>query len=77
VVVVVGLTPLLPPSASRSYVIKKPKPDVAVSFSEDGSLLAVATRVDCKDHLALYSTETWAALRCFPLHTVDVAAVQW
>ena len=41
---------------NKNYVIKKPKADVPPVFSEDGTLLAVATRLECKDHLAIYDT---------------------
>lgn len=54
---------------SQTLYIKKPK---TVAFSSDGRLMAVATRIDCRDHLAIYSTKGWKPLRCFQVSDLEL-----
>eukprot|EP01041_Mallomonas_annulata_P002829 gene2829-5557_t len=65
---------------SSVYLISSPKMGrSSFSFSDCGRFMAVALRMDCKDHIGVYSTadSTWAELSKFRCRSTDAVAVQW
>lgn len=61
-----------------TYVIRNPKlRGEGITFSPDGSFVAVAERVDCRDYMGIYSCASWK-LKChFAIATYDVAEISW
>lgn len=48
-----------------------------LAFSPDGTLMALARRVDCRDVISLFSTESWRELVAAPADTADLAGLHW
>eukprot|EP00602_Paraphysomonas_sp_CaronLab_P009291 CAMPEP_0185036806 /NCGR_PEP_ID=MMETSP1103-20130426/30287_1 /TAXON_ID=36769 /ORGANISM="Paraphysomonas bandaiensis, Strain Caron Lab Isolate" /LENGTH=457 /DNA_ID=CAMNT_0027574487 /DNA_START=297 /DNA_END=1671 /DNA_ORIENTATION=- len=61
-----------------SYIINSPKPGSGnYSFSDCGRYFAVGHRLECKDHIGVYSTGPWSELNKFRSRSTDMAGVQW
>jgi WD40 repeat protein len=61
---------------NTSSLIHSPKLG-CFAFSDCHKYLAVGHRLECKDHLAVYSTGPWRELNKFKTRTVDMVSVQW
>eukprot|EP00727_Mastigamoeba_balamuthi_P002677 m51a1_g12406 hypothetical protein (438) ;mRNA; f:697263-699394 len=56
------------------HTIDGPKfPDKGLAFTKSGSFMAVATRRDCKDYVAVYSCASWSLVKEFRVCTDDLA----
>ncbi|KAH9126662.1 hypothetical protein AeMF1_002924 [Aphanomyces euteiches] len=63
---------------ATKYVIRNPKLGAdGFSFSPDGTYLAVAERIDCKDAIGIYSVESWELIRHFDVASYDVVEISW
>uniref|UniRef100_A0A061SMQ9 Wd repeat-containing protein wrap73-like n=1 Tax=Tetraselmis sp. GSL018 TaxID=582737 RepID=A0A061SMQ9_9CHLO len=51
--------------------------DKGLSFSPDGSFMALAERRDCKDSVAVFSCGDWSAVTRFAVQTSDLADLAW
>lgn len=41
------------------------------------SYFAVGHRIDCKDHIGIYTTNPWSEISKFRSRTLDMVAMQW
>ncbi|XP_018027925.1 WD repeat-containing protein WRAP73 [Hyalella azteca] len=60
-------------------IIKNPKEcNPSFQFSCDGSYLAAAERIECKDYLTILETRTWNTVKQqFPVSCSDMAGLAW
>eukprot|EP01102_Stenamoeba_stenopodia_P010517 TRINITY_DN3178_c0_g1_i1.p1 TRINITY_DN3178_c0_g1~~TRINITY_DN3178_c0_g1_i1.p1 ORF type:complete len:276 (+),score=26.17 TRINITY_DN3178_c0_g1_i1:57-830(+) len=48
-----------------------------IAFTEEGDLMAVAVRNDCKDYIAIMATSSWLSIKVFETSTRDLAGMQF
>ncbi|ETV94671.1 hypothetical protein H310_11657 [Aphanomyces invadans] len=63
---------------TTKYVIRHPKLGAeGMTFSPDGTYLAVAERSECKDAIGIYNVESWELVRHFDCASYDMVELSW
>ncbi|CAG5130272.1 unnamed protein product [Candidula unifasciata] len=62
---------------SVSYIRYPKQCSKGMDFSRGGKYMALAERRDCKDHISIFSTQSWSLVRHFECDTEDLAGLEW
>ncbi|XP_059172852.1 WD repeat-containing protein WRAP73-like [Physella acuta] len=62
---------------SVSYIRYPKQCSKGLDFSRGGKYMALAERRDCKDHISIFSCQSWSLIRHFESETDDLAGLEW
>ncbi|CAL1547065.1 unnamed protein product [Lymnaea stagnalis] len=62
---------------SVSYIRYPKQCTKGIDFSNGGKYMALAERRDCKDHISIFSCQSWSLVRHFESETDDLAGLEW